>query len=645
VSPRTSSSKKCSLKSVPSTAVHPRTKKNDIMDRYQLKSILPHPCGDDTAKFTDETFETDAELTAKYKTGLNMPEHIDYKTVLVTEEEFASLPAEFDWREQIKAKYGQDATAATVLNQGSCGSCWAFGAATAAGYRSIIESKGQFNVVPSTQVGMSCAKPVDQGQNPCGGGWFNSFYNTMAKDGIPANWAVPYTAKGGPCTVSHDSIGLKGGTSRSIKGVEAMMKELHDNGPFGLAIDANSAFQRYKSGVVSAGGSGVTHAVVAVGYGNEGGKPYWLVQNSWGAGWGDNGFIKVERGNNALNMEQHGAQPNFMSEDEMSCKDSPPCKNGGAFRKNCKCRCLSGYSGAQCDSCQKSCDGAQFTGTAGITNGNCQCQCSAGYVTPSNLLGYSDCALKMAVPAKEAKGVSVAVPFSVAGTAPSDPIQNVKKGDMLVAVPAGEVPWTAQGGWVDDIKADICGTKKWPAEPCGASTPSLTFSKDGVYDVFFVKYLGVSEFGTDKGYGSDFMRLPQKICIGNANCNAPTPPPPPPPPAPPAPPTPPPSTPPPSPPSGDCTDRSHQCKGWVSYCGRATVKSGGKKIPIEQFCCKTCEKQEKEGPGPAPAPPPTPPPSCKNKHTNCPKWGKRYCNTRATVNGESFKIFCCATCS
>jgi hypothetical protein len=137
-----------------------------------------------------------------------------------------------------------------------------------------------------------------------------------------------------------------------------------------------------------------------------------------------------------------------------------------------------------------------------------------------------------------ANGGAVTISFSVAGsaTAPSDVIQNVKKGDMYVAVPAGSYPWTAEGGWVTDIRADVCGPKEWPAEPCGDFDASLIFAQDGVYEIFFVKYLGVSEFGTDKGYGSDFMRLPQRVCVGSADCNAAPPPAPPPtPPPPPAP--------------------------------------------------------------------------------------------------------------
>ena len=65
--------------------------------------------------------------------------------------------------------------------------------------------------------------------------------------------------------------------------------------PTSVAIDAASnTFQYYTSGVITSGcGISIDHAVVAVGYGTENGQDYFLVRNSWGTSWGEQGFAKI----------------------------------------------------------------------------------------------------------------------------------------------------------------------------------------------------------------------------------------------------------------------------------------------------------------------------------------------------------------
>ena len=93
---------------------------------------------------------------------------------------------------------------------------------------------------------------------------------------------------------------------------------------------------------------------------------------------------------------------------------------------------------------------------------------------------------------------------------------------MLVAVEVGKLPWTPETDWgTTKFKADICGPKDWDADnkraiPCsGIATGSLNITDRGIYDIYYVKYNGKSEFGVDKGYGKDFMKLNQQVCTYN----------------------------------------------------------------------------------------------------------------------------------
>lgn len=78
------------------------------------------------------------------------------------------------------------------------------------------------------------------------------------------------------------------------------MKAAVAKGPVSVAIEADkSVFQHYRSGVItgSACGTHLDHGVLAVGYGSENGEDYFLVKNSWGASWGDRGYVKIGQNN------------------------------------------------------------------------------------------------------------------------------------------------------------------------------------------------------------------------------------------------------------------------------------------------------------------------------------------------------------
>jgi cathepsin H len=81
-----------------------------------------------------------------------------------------------------------------------------------------------------------------------------------------------------------------------------------------VAFQVVDGFKQYKTGVYSSdtcknGPENVNHAVLAVGYGTEGGKDFWIIKNSWSATWGDNGFFKMERGKNMCGVAQCNSYP------------------------------------------------------------------------------------------------------------------------------------------------------------------------------------------------------------------------------------------------------------------------------------------------------------------------------------------------
>merc|ERR1712127_193545 len=178
-----------------------------------------------------------------------------------------------------------------IKDQGQCGSCWAF-SATGSVESAIAISSGN----AAEQQLVSCSSSY--GNNGCGGGWYYWAWNYMKSTAQENTVNCPYTSGkygiSGSCKASGNGVAkvssyVKVGTSNSAIQSAINMK------PVSVALDAErSVFQQYTSGVVTSGcGTTLDHAVMAVGYGSQSGQDYFLVRNSWGSWWGDNGYIKI----------------------------------------------------------------------------------------------------------------------------------------------------------------------------------------------------------------------------------------------------------------------------------------------------------------------------------------------------------------
>jgi hypothetical protein len=275
---------------------------------------------------------------------------------------WAQLP-KFDWRER-GLEVGQ------VMNQGTCGSCWAF--VSVAVYQSswnlermrlgevFIEDAeyeaGTFQRQPSVQQLLNC---VSKTKGDCTGGWHGSAFAFMVNSHVPhipdrLIWNKPdtaaieeYTGRKSVCTdplinknVQRGGIpfvplqGPDSGTSLlpnsdliltasdralawgyvnekafdKMPSVEQMKAALIEHGPLAAPILADHCFSLYKSGVFNGErNTSLNHVVQLIGWDDE--KGAWLIKNSWGADWGEGGFAWVKYGSNNVGLFAAWIQP------------------------------------------------------------------------------------------------------------------------------------------------------------------------------------------------------------------------------------------------------------------------------------------------------------------------------------------------
>jgi len=182
-----------------------------------------------------------------------------------------------------------------VKDQGQCGSCWAFSATGGIEGAVFLAGKGLTSVAEQQLV--DCAGT--EGNQGCNGGLMDYAFQYVIKNkGIGSEASYKYTARDGTCK-KVASVSTITGFVDVQAGSEAELMKAVLLGPVSIAIEADQAvFQFYHSGVLNDAscGTNLDHGVTLTGFGDESGKPYWLVKNSWGVSWGAAGFIKIARG-------------------------------------------------------------------------------------------------------------------------------------------------------------------------------------------------------------------------------------------------------------------------------------------------------------------------------------------------------------
>jgi len=194
-----------------------------------------------------------------------------------------------------------------VKDQAQCGSCWAF-STTGSMEGAVQIATGQLRSLSEQQL-VDCAG--SSGNQGCNGGLMDDAFNWIVSHrGLGSESSYPYTARDGTCK-DVQSVSTISSYSDVQQGSEDALGVALQKQPISIAIEADqSSFQMYKSGVFQGPcGTQLDHGVLLVGVGSEGGVQYWRVKNSWGASWGDNGYIRIAKGKNLCGLSNMASFP------------------------------------------------------------------------------------------------------------------------------------------------------------------------------------------------------------------------------------------------------------------------------------------------------------------------------------------------
>merc|ERR1719473_2253721 len=236
------------------------------------------------------------------------------------------LPDEFTWCDKDGVNYCTMSRNQHIPQY--CGACWAHGAVSALADRvKIARGAKGIDINPSVQHILNCG---DAGS--CHGGFASGVYQWIKRNGgVSTETSQPYLAcsseskegfcphvdlscsalntartcgsfdhEGGACTGLSHYPNITVSDYGSISGSDAMMKEIFSRGPIACGIAADPLLN-YNGGIVTDMDQGVDHVISVVGWGTDAkvGK-YWIVRNSWGEYWGENGYVRLKFG--ALGM-------------------------------------------------------------------------------------------------------------------------------------------------------------------------------------------------------------------------------------------------------------------------------------------------------------------------------------------------------
>lgn len=241
-----------------------------------------------------------ADMTHDEFSSIYLGAKVSFDSNIETENLNINLENSVDWRSTNKVT--------PIKNQGYCGSCWAFSATGA--IESAVAIKGKGLIPLSQQQLVDCS--WSYGNQGCNGGWMDQAFEYVKSKGLATEKNYLYTGVDGSCSKTKESKV----STKITKFVNVLANDSNQLlmaisiNPVSVGVDADT-WAYYSSGIITGStcGTAINHGVLVIGYSQS--EKYYIVKNSWGTTWGEQGYIRlsIESGAGACSVQSYPSYP------------------------------------------------------------------------------------------------------------------------------------------------------------------------------------------------------------------------------------------------------------------------------------------------------------------------------------------------